>query len=413
MCEDVVHLDPLSGGSPGTSSLISNLTDITATTEIAEIGASTRPFPPWWTDLESRQAISRRKSIGDGVLERNLTFIDTPGFENGKSLESLETYLNTCLARTANMEAMNDNEIVGLLSGDGGAQIDAVLYLFDPVVTTTDSASHLQMDDDQSRLLQHMCKWANVIPVITRADTLEAEDLFVRKSQVLSTFKSIQAQPCITRDLDEAIANETSSTQPLEPYAVSSALSEDLEIDASVLMSSGYIQPLVPSELAFFVQRLLEPDNIARLRHLSATKFLLWRQQHLGRNVDLQKQKLLNLPSLAPASPGVTSTGSLLNEPSKVMVPYGSSSYFRSTSPGASDSFSTLRNRHGCFTIRATTLSWPWQLHAASRRSPHSKMGQNHTSKPLWQPNTITLQPSSRMDKFVNLIRKNNSGNRR
>jgi hypothetical protein len=151
-------------------------------------------------------------------------------------------------------------------------------------------------------------------------------------------FKSIEAQPCISRDLNDTITNETTATQPSEPYAISSALSDDLEIDASVLMSSGYIQPLIPSELDFFVQQLLEPDNIARLRHLSATKFLLWRQEHLGRQVDLQKQKLLNLPLPPPTSEGVTSTGSLLDEPSKVMVPYGSSSYFRSTSPGASDS---------------------------------------------------------------------------
>lgn len=45
-------------------------------------------------------------------------------------------------------------------------------------------------------------------------------------------------------------------------------------MDASLLMSSDYIQPLLPSELNFVIDQVLREDNIARLRHLSAKKLV-------------------------------------------------------------------------------------------------------------------------------------------
>lgn len=60
---------------------------------------------------------------------------------------------------------------------------------------------------------------------------------------------------------------------PSPPYAVSSAPSNDEDnMDASLLMSSGYIQPLLPSELGIVINLLFDRDNIARMRHMSAKK---------------------------------------------------------------------------------------------------------------------------------------------
>jgi hypothetical protein len=103
MCEDIVHVDPLSP-SPA-SSLQSPLphrrssksskssrwdnTNPNGTKQITEVYASTKPYPSWWSDLEeSRVLRRRRKSMGDVVLERNLCFVDTPGYGSGTSVSS-------------------------------------------------------------------------------------------------------------------------------------------------------------------------------------------------------------------------------------------------------------------------------------------------------------------------------------
>lgn len=63
------------------------------------------------------------------------------------------------------------------------------------------------------------------------------------------------------------------------PYAVTSAVSNDEDnMDASVLMSPDYVQPLVNSDLDFLVSRIFDPEGAAWLRHSAARKFLHWRR---------------------------------------------------------------------------------------------------------------------------------------
>jgi len=60
-------------------------TMIPPTDAIIEIKASTRAYPTWWkfeTERDakaSRPSLSRRESVGE-VLERNICFVDTPGY---------------------------------------------------------------------------------------------------------------------------------------------------------------------------------------------------------------------------------------------------------------------------------------------------------------------------------------------
>lgn len=56
------------------------------TLQITEVYASTRAYPAWWSDLEESRVLRRRKSMGDSVLERNLCFVDTPGYGNQTSV---------------------------------------------------------------------------------------------------------------------------------------------------------------------------------------------------------------------------------------------------------------------------------------------------------------------------------------
>ena len=96
---DIVHYDPPQPViSPSSSSASSSFIKpslsrratleqniIPPTESILEVKASTRAYPTWWKqeterDLKSsRPSITRRESIGE-VLERNVVFVDTPGY---------------------------------------------------------------------------------------------------------------------------------------------------------------------------------------------------------------------------------------------------------------------------------------------------------------------------------------------
>lgn len=98
VCEDIVHVDPLSAepiSIPATrrkssrTKFRSGSADLQTTSKITEIYASTRSYPSWWSDLEESRILRRRKSVGDSVLERNLCFVDTPGYGNQTSVSKV------------------------------------------------------------------------------------------------------------------------------------------------------------------------------------------------------------------------------------------------------------------------------------------------------------------------------------
>lgn len=102
VCEDIVHVDPLSANAifiPETKERASRIklrsgsADMQATSEITEVYASTRAYPAWWSDLEESRLLRRRKSMGDSVLERNLCFVDTPGYGSHTSVSSFGWFL--------------------------------------------------------------------------------------------------------------------------------------------------------------------------------------------------------------------------------------------------------------------------------------------------------------------------------
>lgn len=98
-CEDIVHVDPICAAAVAipemrrSSRSKSRSGSTEATTQITEIYASTKPYPTWWSDLEESRILRRRKSMGDSVLERNLCFVDTPGYGNKTSVSRSGIYL--------------------------------------------------------------------------------------------------------------------------------------------------------------------------------------------------------------------------------------------------------------------------------------------------------------------------------
>jgi len=343
-CEDIVHVDPVAQTTTDQSIQTSKNTNHEPTEDFVEIQASTRPYPLWWSDMESSRGLWRRKSFGEGILERNICFIDTPGTSSEKSRERILQEVQSLLLENAQIDSMGDNQLLNLFSGEGGTFVDAVLYLFEPGRDPITEPEHTFVRELASR--------TNLIPLIARADNSNAQELQAHREKIRSVLSGINADWYSMVDISAEAAgfpvfDATPSHSRLEPFAISSAMADDADnMDASLLMASDYLQPLVPSDLTYFLNRFMSSSNIARMRHSSAKKFLLWRKQHLGTRIDLPKQNILRPPiSLPPVSP-ISSpyiapgTESFLSEHSKVLVPYTTSSYYRSASPSAASDFS-------------------------------------------------------------------------
>jgi hypothetical protein len=108
----------------------------TGTARISEIHASTKPYPHWWTETEESRVMRRRKSSLDAVLERNICFVDTPGFVRGSTetedMDLVMEYVESLLLQTSSVTTMDDSDVLGVISGSGGVSVDVVLYLLPP-----------------------------------------------------------------------------------------------------------------------------------------------------------------------------------------------------------------------------------------------------------------------------------------
>jgi hypothetical protein len=120
VCEDIVHVDPLSSSNATPASS----TGLRQTT--TEIHASTKPFPAWWSDVDESKILRRRKSMGDAVLERNVCFVEVDSREKA---DTTIRYLEQQLQRAVFASTNSSNDFIGMLSGRGGAQVDFILYL--------------------------------------------------------------------------------------------------------------------------------------------------------------------------------------------------------------------------------------------------------------------------------------------
>lgn len=104
-----------------------------------------------------------------------------------------------------------------------------------------------------------------MILLISKSDTLSFEEAEVLRRSISNTLSR---------------SNIHLFQPPLEnahqsPYTVCSAPSDDDEImDASLLMSSDYVQPLIPSELAALIEQILDQTTGPYLRHLAATRLV-------------------------------------------------------------------------------------------------------------------------------------------
>ncbi|KAJ5105107.1 hypothetical protein NUU61_002454 [Penicillium alfredii] len=261
-CEDIVHVDSLppvtaierrpSRSQPGPIATHGTLS------AISEIYASTKPYPSWWSDLEDSRVLRRRKSIGEIVLERNLCFVDTraTSLSRAGQTDAVVQYMRQQLLRATAALSSSGVYFQNLLAGNGGSQVDAIIYLI--------SSDTLAADVE---CIRKLCELTNVIPVVSKSDTLSPEQITVLKDQFHQQARDAGIKPFLFGDPGPG------GSEPQPPYAVSSEKTTDLEVmDASTLMSPDYVQPLVLSEMDTLVRKMFDRDNLAWMRHSAAKK---------------------------------------------------------------------------------------------------------------------------------------------
>ena len=121
-----------------------------------------------------------------------------------------------------------------------------------------------------------------MIPLISKSDLLSQEKTAALRTNILQRLRAEDLQLFLFGRSVEEIAR---SDGPVPPYAISSATGNDADnMDASLLMSADYVQPLIPSELDTFVDLVFQNDSIAWLRHSAARKFVNWRNRPYTQN---------------------------------------------------------------------------------------------------------------------------------
>ncbi|RGP69750.1 hypothetical protein FLONG3_7702 [Fusarium longipes] len=252
-CEHIVHLDP-----------IENRNAVHAT----ETYASSRPQPWWRSDSELTVTTRKRLSATGDVLDRNVCFVESPGHQHGTSgpwrdLHYVESHLTSLMNKP-----MADSDLFTLINSGGEPVVDALLYLI----------PHSGLGQEDAEYIKRAQNMTNVIPVLVRADELDAEKILNIKQQVVKCL--------VDKDVDFfSFEGPEGSEESKCVYAVSTESRPDYDtMDASVLMNSDYIAPLVPTDLNRLVNHVFSLDGSARLRHSAAVKCIKWRRDH-GNNL--------------------------------------------------------------------------------------------------------------------------------
>ncbi|KAK2014675.1 hypothetical protein LZ32DRAFT_603074 [Colletotrichum eremochloae] len=269
-CPHIVHVDPTmpvamaSAGLLPANTLPNDPPIVQGTFQITETFASTKPYPPWWKESVQASCVSRTGSADDTILDRNICLVDTPGYQETcrpvDTVNQVSQYVESHLQKNR-LDGLEDSSVLKTISGSGGLLVDAVLY-------TIPSSGLTPTDFQYIRQLEPL---TNVIPLLAHADALTPEQITSSKGR-------------ISQQLAEAglrlftFAPATPDAHESEIYAISSELGSDHDVmDASLLMSSEYVQPLVPTDLPRLLESIFSVDGATWLRHAAATKLLGWR----------------------------------------------------------------------------------------------------------------------------------------
>jgi hypothetical protein len=265
----------------------------------AEIYASTRAYPSWWCEADGRP-VSRSTTSRDTILDRNITFIDMTGEHESDAYRNSNqamSYLQHSLKRTLSLSTLTEHELLDLISGNGGTQVDLIFYVLKDVPNTREAEA-----------INNFSRLTTIVPVLSYSDQHDAEQLTKLKESILD---ALAIGNLIKSTSQESSTGLDAYLRPEKISAISSAPStDDDNMDASLLMNSEYIQPLAQSDLQELVADIFNPDAAAQLRHISARKLISWRnRQALDGTVRAKRRDtVLPLPTFHHAA---TATGSL------------------------------------------------------------------------------------------------------
>jgi hypothetical protein len=194
-----------------------------------------------------------------------------------------------------------------MLGGSGGFQVDVVLYLIHRSKSTPEPffiVPQIKTDRAEAGLkpadleyLRRLAPLTNVIPLLAHADKLSIEEVAQCKEQSVAQLQDAGI-PLFS-------FGSPSAETPTIPYAISTAAGTDHDVmDASLLMSPDYVQPLIPTELSMLVGQLFSSSGSSWLRHSAAKKYIQWRGSS-----NTSKPKNLYQPLRDP----VAGTGFVLN----------------------------------------------------------------------------------------------------
>jgi len=163
-----------------------------------------------------------------------------------------------------------------------------------------------------------------VIPVLSHSDRHSDEELRYLRDEIDSAFSYMDIK-VFDFTASHAVSREGDKANTV--YAISSAPGDDDDVmDASLLMSSDYVRPLISSDLPRLMHDLFEPEHMQWLRHTAVKKYLLWRREQLSNTFDLQAQADLqqNFDTASRHHNRVASSGSpsTISTNSGALIPY-------------------------------------------------------------------------------------------
>ena len=110
-----------------------------------------------------------------------------------------------------------------------------------------------------------MAAVTNIVPLLAKSDTLSPEELEIQRRSIAEHLNQAKVKS-FTPIIEGA---------KTAPFSVCSASSDDDDtMEASLLMSSDYVQPLIPSELSLVMQHIFEKETVSCLKHLAAKKLI-------------------------------------------------------------------------------------------------------------------------------------------
>lgn len=187
---------------------------------------------------------------------------------------------------------MDDADLFALLNAGGEPIVDVLLYLIPHKGASyrhmmAIRLTFLGLEDDDIEYIKNAQQMTNVVPVLARVDELGSRDEVEAARQKISRTLVEEGLECFS------FADATTEAMS-QVYVVSTETRTDYDtMDASVLMDSEYIPPLVPTDLSKLVDGLFSLDGSAQLRHCAAIKSVDWRRRYGGAlQVAVQNQSM-------------------------------------------------------------------------------------------------------------------------